>query len=197
MDRFEIHVANKGVVLPRQKLFISLAESCCWQESVLLGWNKSSTWFQDNLRLQETATSGFVKETQEKRINKYSSVLLILFTTWWQGFFVVFWYEFLIFCYIFKDQGRLCRTCCLLFCALYHRSSLLRWRLHDRVVSAEQWATPVRGCASLLSEKQRLHSTHSLSLAQTLHSDSDLHFVTCLSQSVTCCPSSSSTLSLN
>lgn len=51
MGRLEIHVANKGVVLPRQKLFISLAESCCGQESVLLGWNKSSMWFQDNLPL--------------------------------------------------------------------------------------------------------------------------------------------------
>lgn len=51
MGRLEIHVANKGVVLPRQKLFISLAESCCCQESVLLGWNKSSSWFRDNLPL--------------------------------------------------------------------------------------------------------------------------------------------------
>lgn len=67
IGRSEIHVANKGVVLPRQKLFISLAESCCWQESVLLGWNKSCTWFQDNLPLQQTTTWNFVKETHKNK----------------------------------------------------------------------------------------------------------------------------------
>lgn len=99
--RFEIHAANKGVVLSRQKLFISLAKSCCWQESVLLGWNKSSTWFQDNLNTW-------------KRINKYSSVLLILFTTWRRGGGGGGGRSFL-YCCIFKDRGRLCRICCLLF----------------------------------------------------------------------------------
>lgn len=106
MGRLEIHVANKGVVLPRQKLFISLAESCCGQESVLLGWNKSSTWFQDNLPLWQTATWEFVKKTYENnKINKYSTVLLMLFTTWWQVFVFLGGCEFLVLVVFLKTEA--------------------------------------------------------------------------------------------
>lgn len=37
--------------------------------------------------------------------------------------------------------------------------------LHGRVVSAETRTTPVRECSPLLSQKHRLHSTHSLFLS--------------------------------
>lgn len=96
IGRFEIHAANKGVVLPRQKLFISLAESCCWQEFVLLGWNKSSRWFQDNLPPQQTATWDFVKETHEKGLTntRVCCWFYLLLDGGGGG-----WYEFLVLLY--------------------------------------------------------------------------------------------------